>query len=103
MSSPQGGQSTTAPSSEPQHEPLLLEAPSDNGAQQELEVGGTTVKLDRLGPLVVNSDGTLSRIANWEDMTEIEKERTYRILLKRNQIRLEDQKQKFSSNGENTP
>lgn len=51
------GQSTTAATSEPHHEPLLLEAPSDNGGQPELQVGGTTVKLDRLGPLVVNSDG----------------------------------------------
>ncbi|KAG8892412.1 hypothetical protein FRC01_014184, partial [Tulasnella sp. 417] len=77
-------QPTTTPASEPHHEPLLLEAPPNNDGQQELQVGGTTVKLDRLGPLVVNSDGTLSRIANWEHMTSIEKERTYRILLKRN-------------------
>lgn len=33
----------------------------------------------------ISSGQTLSRIANWEHMTNIEKERTYRILLKRNQ------------------
>ena len=70
------------------------------------------IKLDALGPMVVNSDGvslghylfrafeeilsvtvgtefsvfvqTLSRIANWEHMTEIERERTIRVLAARN-------------------
>ncbi|KAK8237047.1 hypothetical protein HDK77DRAFT_363617, partial [Phyllosticta capitalensis] len=46
------------------------------------------VKLDALGPMVVNKDGTLSRIANWQKMTEIEKKNTLRILGKRNQLRL---------------
>jgi predicted Fe-S protein YdhL (DUF1289 family) len=47
------------------------------------------VKLDHLGPMVVNRDGTLSRIANWEHMTEIERRNTLRILGKRNQLRLD--------------
>ncbi|KIJ05369.1 hypothetical protein PAXINDRAFT_24178, partial [Paxillus involutus ATCC 200175] len=42
------------------------------------------VKLDNLGPMVVNSDGTLSRIANWENMTEGERERTTRVVAARN-------------------
>jgi hypothetical protein len=41
------------------------------------------------GPLVVNGDGTLSRIANWAEMSPIERERTVRILGKRNKLRLE--------------
>ncbi|KAK8183072.1 uncharacterized protein BKA78DRAFT_231138, partial [Phyllosticta capitalensis] len=49
--------------------------------------GGGQVKLDALGPMVVNKDGTLSRIANWQKMTEIEKRNTLRILGKRNQLR----------------
>ncbi|PVF96376.1 hypothetical protein CPB86DRAFT_787004 [Serendipita vermifera] len=48
----------------------------------------SAVKLDELGPMVVNSDGTVSRISNWQEMSDIEKERTYKVLLKRNQIRL---------------
>lgn len=48
----------------------------------------TTVKLDALGPLVVNSDGTLSRIANWADMTDAERERTVQVLGRRNRIRI---------------
>lgn len=49
----------------------------------------STVKLDSLGPMVVNSDGTLSRIQNWQSMTEAERERTLRVLGKRNVLRQE--------------
>jgi hypothetical protein len=41
------------------------------------------------GPLVVNENGSLSRIANWAEMSPIERERTVRILGKRNKLRLE--------------
>ncbi|KAL2155561.1 hypothetical protein VTH82DRAFT_303 [Thermothelomyces myriococcoides] len=51
-------------------------------------VNGQPVALDALGPMVVNRDGTVSRIANWPEMTEIERENTLRILCKRNQLRL---------------
>ncbi|KAF1361220.1 hypothetical protein EJ07DRAFT_70049, partial [Lizonia empirigonia] len=46
------------------------------------------VRLDHLGPLVVNKDGSLSRIANWDTMAEIERANTLRVLGKRNQLRL---------------
>ncbi|KAJ3100334.1 hypothetical protein HDU96_010377 [Phlyctochytrium bullatum] len=48
----------------------------------------TTVPLDALGPVVVNEDGTLSRIANWHSMTEAEQKNTLRVLGKRNQARM---------------
>ena len=55
----------------------------------ELDVGsGQSVKLDHLGPMVVNRDGTLSRVANWEQMADIERQNTLRILGKRNQLRM---------------
>ncbi|KAG1043243.1 hypothetical protein G6F46_014355 [Rhizopus delemar] len=47
-----------------------------------------TYKLKELGPVVVNEDGTISRINNWHEMTEIEKNNVNRILLKRNRQRL---------------
>lgn len=50
--------------------------------------GGSTVQLDHLGPIVVNRDGTLSRIGNWPEMNEIERKNTLRVLGKRNQLRL---------------
>lgn len=49
----------------------------------------STVKLDDLGPMLVNTDGTLSRIQNWQSMTALEKERTLKILGKRNMLRQE--------------
>jgi len=42
------------------------------------------VALDHLGPIVVNKDGTLSRITNWEQMTDQEKSGTMKMLAKRN-------------------
>lgn len=60
--------------------------PSSDAPQ--LEVGAEGVTLDHLGPLVVNKDGSLSRIANWETMSEKEKKNTLRVLKKRNQLRL---------------
>ena len=50
--------------------------------------GDASVKLDHLGPMVVNADGTLARISNWVGMTENEKKATLRIVGKRNQERL---------------
>lgn len=47
------------------------------------------MKMDALGPLVVNQDSSLSRIDNWGQMTEIEKRNTLRILGKRNAARSE--------------
>ncbi|KAF3052812.1 hypothetical protein E8E11_005158 [Didymella keratinophila] len=67
--------------------PLPLPEPSSGATQ--LNVNGSGVKLDHLGPLVVNKDGSLSRIANWDKMAEIEKQNTLRILGKRNQLRLD--------------
>ncbi|KAK7746950.1 hypothetical protein SLS53_002138 [Cytospora paraplurivora] len=60
----------------------------DGSAVQTLQVDGKPLVLDQLGPMVVHKDGTLSRIANWPEMTEIERRNTVRILVKRNQVRL---------------
>lgn len=80
-----------APSSDSnsRHTPLALPGPS--GATTKLDVSGEggSVKLDHLGPLVVGADGTLSQIVNWENMTEIERTNTLRVLGKRNKERME--------------
>ncbi|KAJ5683233.1 hypothetical protein N7462_006398 [Penicillium macrosclerotiorum] len=64
---------------------------SDGEAKQiRLDLGAEGgVTLDHLGPMVVNVDGSLSRIGNWEQMAEIERKNTLRILGKRNKQRLE--------------
>jgi hypothetical protein len=79
--------------------PLPLPAPTGEEGTTQINVGGQAVKLDHLGPLVVNKDGTLSRIANWEQMADIEKQNTLRILVKRNQLRTETLKEKAEGEG----
>ena len=49
---------------------------------------GETVKLDELGPVIVQSDCTLRRIDNWHKLTEGEREATMRRIGGRNQVRL---------------
>ncbi|KAK1245233.1 hypothetical protein MKX08_004862 [Trichoderma sp. CBMAI-0020] len=69
-----------------------LPAPGSHSGEDvttlDVSGSGTTVKLDALGPLVVNVDGTMSRISNWDKMAEIERQNTLRIIGKRNQQRL---------------
>ncbi|CAE6468303.1 unnamed protein product [Rhizoctonia solani] len=71
--------------------PLALPAPDESSTSDPsvttLEVGGKSISFDKLGPMVVNSDGTLSRIANWQEMTAAEQNNTIRVLSKRNQLR----------------
>jgi hypothetical protein len=71
--------------------PLPLPEPTQDGQTTKIDMstGGQTVKLDHMGPLVVNKDGTLSRISNWGEMSEIERANTVRILGKRNMLRRE--------------
>jgi hypothetical protein len=74
----------------PQKAQLALpEASHDPSIQLDVSNGGTTIKLDHLGPMVVSVDGTLSRISNWHAMTDGEKENTIRIIGKRNKKRLD--------------
>jgi hypothetical protein len=73
----------------PNSVPLTLpEPPTSPATTLDVSGDGTTVKLDHLGPVVVNQDGTLSRIGNWDQMADIEKKNTLRILGKRNASRL---------------
>jgi len=51
-------------------------------------VGSTPIKVDALGPVIVNEDGTLRRIANWNDLTEAERQVAVRRIAARNQARL---------------
>jgi len=90
--------STAQPTSEPKSQqssgtnesktqPLALPESSSH-TTLDLSSGEGTVKLDALGPMVVNHNGTLSRIENWDQMSEIEQQNTLRVLNKRNKARL---------------
>lgn len=88
---------------EQKQQPLALPDPStaSSGAHQiDLSKdGGSAVKLDHLGPMVVNTDGTMSRISNWEQMSEMERQRTLRVLGKRNKQRMDALKAKAAEDG----
>jgi len=77
--------------------PLALPS-AETATRTETSSATTNIKLDHLGPLVVNSDGTLSRISNWQSMTEAERERTLRVLGKRNMFRKESLKEEEANN-----
>lgn len=68
-----------------------LPAPVDvsNDDKRELKVGGPSVAMDELGPIIVNTDGTLRRIENWAQLTKAEQLNTLRIVARRNKQRLE--------------
>lgn len=90
--------STTSDSTSEKTPLALPELPHNPSTQLDISNGGTTIKLDHLGPMVVNVDGSLSRIANWEGMTDMEKNNTLRIIGKRNQERLQALKAKEGEN-----
>ncbi|WVW78954.1 hypothetical protein I302_100917 [Kwoniella bestiolae CBS 10118] len=94
--------SPPSPSAQQHNQPLAIEdAPTESEQAtkeedteeevQTLDLGeGNVIKLDKLGPMIINSDGTLSRIQNWQDLHPIEQERTVRLLVKkRNLVRLQ--------------
>ncbi|ORY40206.1 hypothetical protein BCR33DRAFT_372379 [Rhizoclosmatium globosum] len=70
-------------------ERLALPSTAQEGVDpSQLEVGGASVTLDHLGPIVVNTDGTMSRISNWEGLSEGERKTALRVVAKRNKERL---------------
>ena len=68
-----------------------LPAPSgDDASVPKLDINsGEAIAMDAMGPVVVNDDGSLSRIANWPMLTDREKEVTQRRIAKRNNERLD--------------
>ena len=45
------------------------------------------MKFHHIGPVIVNTDGTTSRIENWDEMSEVEQEIAWRRISERNQKR----------------
>ena len=69
--------------------PSLPDDGGDDGVPIRQIKFGETVKLDELGPVIVQSDCTLKRIENWQKLTEGEREATMRRIGGRNQKRLD--------------
>ncbi|KAJ4254845.1 hypothetical protein NW762_009643 [Fusarium torreyae] len=94
----QEGSNATATTAKDNKNPLPLPAPDqDTAAASSSNRGddvtalrvGESVRLDALGPLIVNTDGTMGRVGNWTGMTENEKQQTLKLLARRNKQRLE--------------
>lgn len=64
-------------------QPILIDASSNQNQRPLLDTW------DTLGPLVINKDGTVSRLDNWGDMNEQERKKTVEYLRKRNLLRME--------------
>jgi hypothetical protein len=48
---------------------------------------GETIRLEEMGPIILNTDGTTRRIANWDNLSEQEKKTTWRRISARNEER----------------
>ncbi len=57
---------------------------------------GEKFKMDHLGPIIINPDGTTRRIGNWENMTETEREVAWRRISQRNKVRIDSLNQGLS-------
>jgi len=84
-------------------EVLALPAPQPKGEastaeEKVLTVGGEAIRFDNLGPMVLNTDGSLSRITNWHELSEVEQQNTLRVIAKRNKQRREALTQQQQNN-----
>lgn len=67
----------------------MLALPLASTTIKESLTSTDTMQLDYLGPIIVNTDGTTQKIPNWSSMTEMEKEKTVRLITVRNKERTE--------------
>jgi len=61
---------------------------------------GDTVQMDDMGPIIINADGSMRRIANWDKMTESEQAVAWRRISKRNEERRKILKDQMQENEE---
>ncbi|GAO49015.1 hypothetical protein SAICODRAFT_30419 [Saitoella complicata NRRL Y-17804] len=81
---------TDGPQETTQQKPILALPDKETATpthKLNLSTGSANVKLDHLGPIIVNTDGTISRIANWDILSEFEKRSALRVIGKRNRER----------------
>ncbi|KAG9007406.1 hypothetical protein FRB94_001288 [Tulasnella sp. JGI-2019a] len=91
---PSTSSSDTVPSSDAPTDPkpvaeaqkLIPETPS--GAKTGINIGDEQAQLETLGPIVINSDGSLGRIPNWGEMGPAERAYTHKQVKKLNRDRI---------------
>jgi hypothetical protein len=79
-----------------------LPALSNYAANEEdnvnvLTLDGDALTFERLGPMIINTDGTVRRIANWDILSPQEKESSWRLISARNRKRVEELKRKIAA------
>eukprot|EP01023_Acetabularia_acetabulum_P021066 TRINITY_DN21020_c0_g1_i1.p5 TRINITY_DN21020_c0_g1~~TRINITY_DN21020_c0_g1_i1.p5 ORF type:complete len:120 (-),score=19.21 TRINITY_DN21020_c0_g1_i1:527-886(-) len=67
-------------------EVLKLPSPSQEAAKIQV---GEKIEMRDMGPTVINEDGTISRITNWDSMSERERQVAWKVVTKRNRERLQ--------------
>lgn len=64
----------------------LLPEPGPNSNLKSYKLG-ETIRFEEMGPVIINTDGTTRRIANWDQLTKHEQEVSWRRISKRNEQR----------------
>jgi hypothetical protein len=67
--------------------PLLTSSEIGDEPVRQIKFG-ETLKLDELGPIIINPDGTTRRISNWNDLSTQEQKSSWRLIAARNQKRI---------------
>ena len=75
--------------SEEDSAPLALPPPQDTSDAPD----SAACTLDHLGPMIINSDGTISRIPNWTQLSPQEQQTALRRIAARNKQRIDSLKQ----------
>jgi len=58
------------------------------------EFSDLNIQFTDLGVIIINSDGTMSKIENWQDLSKPEQVKALRVISKRNERRKAELKQK---------
>ena len=82
---------STVEDSKDEEKPVIPHQAVEQDGSDTLEVDDSQYvsKLDALGPIILNTDGTMGRIHNWNEMSENEREMAFRLISKRNKARKE--------------
>eukprot|EP00588_Corethron_pennatum_P005809 CAMPEP_0194283060 /NCGR_PEP_ID=MMETSP0169-20130528/24593_1 /TAXON_ID=218684 /ORGANISM="Corethron pennatum, Strain L29A3" /LENGTH=118 /DNA_ID=CAMNT_0039028579 /DNA_START=225 /DNA_END=581 /DNA_ORIENTATION=+ len=79
--------------------PLLGPSTGDDPDIPVLKMG-ETLRLETMGPIIINHDGTTKTIDNWSKMTPAEQETTQRVIAARNKKRIAALEKEAAERGE---
>lgn len=68
---------------------VLDESATISDIDASTDDGQYNCKLDALGPIILNTDGSMGRIPNWSEFNETEKAQAIRLISARNKKRKE--------------